>query len=479
MKKFKLFIDNFFIYGLGGIISKIIPFVMLPIITRLMPDTSYIGIYDLSNTVLEFGKAIAIFGMYDAMFRMFFEGQDEEYQKKVCSTALVFTLIISMVVALIMTFMSGYISLGFLGDKQYSYLVYLIALATLVGATNSIVSAPTRMQNKRKVFLITNTISPVVSYLVSIPLILRGYFVIALPLGAALSGITMEITFWILNHKWFNRKYFDFSMHKLLLYIAIPIVPNFLVYWIFGSCDRVMITNMIGLGAAGIYSIGAKMGQASQLIYTAFAGGWQYFAFSTMKEDNQVKSNSLIFEYLGVIAFTASIFMCAWSYLIFKLLFVGDYVQGYIVAPYLFLAPLLQMLLQVSGNQFLVVKKTWPIPLLLSCGAILNIALNFVLIPVIGIEGAAIATMMGYVVSDILNCLTLGKMKLFVISKRFIIVTLLVITYFVGWRLLFKEHLLIGTLLAIVVTLIYLLLYKEDLLTLYYNAKQKGKEENA
>ena len=44
MSKLKLFIENFLVYGLGGIISKIIPFVMIPIITRLMPSTDYFGI---------------------------------------------------------------------------------------------------------------------------------------------------------------------------------------------------------------------------------------------------------------------------------------------------------------------------------------------------------------------------------------------------------------------------------------------------
>src|SRR5699024_9419137 len=97
--------------------------------------------------------------------------------------------------------------------------------------------------------------------------------------------------------------------------------PNFLIYWIFNSSDKVMITNMVGIGAAGVYSVASKLGHASQLIYTAFAGGWQFFAFSTMKEDNQVKSNSIIFEYLGIISFIATSFVCAWSYLIFKFLF--------------------------------------------------------------------------------------------------------------------------------------------------------------
>ena len=141
---------------------------------------------------------------------------------------------------------------------------------------------------------------------------------------------------------------FDFSLLKQLLVIAIPLLPNFLIYWVFNSCDKVMITNMIGIGAAGIYSVGSKLGHASQLIYTAFAGGWQYFAFSTMKEDNQVKSNSMIFEYLGIISFAATIIICAISYPFYISIFTEQYLSGYIVAPYLFLAPLLQMLFQVA-----------------------------------------------------------------------------------------------------------------------------------
>ena len=68
MNKFKLFIENFLVYGLGGIISKLIPLIMVPIVTRLMPNTEYYGISDLSNTVVQFGSAIAVIGMYDAMY---------------------------------------------------------------------------------------------------------------------------------------------------------------------------------------------------------------------------------------------------------------------------------------------------------------------------------------------------------------------------------------------------------------------------
>ena len=402
MNKFKLFIENFLVYGLGGIISKLIPLIMVPIVTRLMPNTEYYGISDLSNTVVQFGSAIAVIGMYDAMYRMFFEKEEEEYKKNICSTALLFTMITSLIVFVIMLIARNFIAQYFFGNSKYAYVVYLSAMAVLVSATNSIISAPTRMQNKRKIFLVTNTVSPLLSYSISIPMLLAGHYVIALPLAAVVSGVTMEITFGILNHGWFNFRRFDKKLLRQLLIIAIPLFPNFLIYWLFNSCDKVMITNILGIGAAGIYSVGSKLGHCSQLIYTAFAGGWQYFAFSTMKDDNQVKSNSMIFEYLGVISFVATAFICAWSYLIFNILFTDKYLTGYVVAPYLFLAPLLQMLFQVACNQFLVIKKTWPNMLILSSGVVINILINYFLIPVLGIEGAAIATLLGYVVSDVI-----------------------------------------------------------------------------
>ena len=473
MNKLKLFIENFLIYGLGGVISKIVPLIMVPIVTRLMPSSEYYGLSDLSNTVVSFASALAIMGMYDAMYRMFFEKNDEEYKKSVCSTALIFTLFTSLAIFVLLIIFKEQIAQWFFSDKKYAYIVYISAMATLVGATNSIISAPTRMQNKRKIFLITNTLSPLISYAISIPMLLAGYYTIALPLAAVISGVTMELTFAVLNHSWFDPRKFDFSLLKQLLVIAIPLLPNFLIYWIFNSCDKVMITNMIGIEAAGIYSVGSKLGQVSQLIYTAFAGGWQYFAFSTMKEENQVKSNSMIFEYLGIISFATTAFICAFSYPIFKILFTEQYLSGYVVAPYLFLAPLLQMLFQVACNQLIVVKKTWPNMLILSVGAVANIGINYFLIPVLGIEGASLATLMGYAISDVICVIVLCKMKLMVIEKRFIFVTIGNVIFFVLWRLFISSNTVLGMGLAFVFCFYCVFLYLDDVNRLVKMIKKK------
>lgn len=60
MNKLKLFLENFLVYGLGGVINKIIPLIMVPIVTRMMPSSEYFGVNDLSNTLNSFCSAILI-----------------------------------------------------------------------------------------------------------------------------------------------------------------------------------------------------------------------------------------------------------------------------------------------------------------------------------------------------------------------------------------------------------------------------------
>lgn len=467
MSKFKLFVENFIVYGFGGIINKLIPLVMIPVITRLMPDKTYFGISDMANTIVSFGTAIAVMGMYDAMYRMFFEKEEETYRKRVCSSALVFVLFASVIVSALMIVFKNVLSGRFLGSADYSFIVYFAAANVFTDAVNTVIASPTRMQNHRKTYLTTNAVGPLVSYTMSVILLLKGHYLIAMPLGLVVSSLLIHITYLCINRKWFSFKLFDTKLLKALLPIGIPMAVNVLTYWVFNSCDRLMITNILNVGESGVYAIGSKLGHASQLIYTAFAAGWQYFAFSTMKEERQVESNSSVFEYLGAISYAATMFVCAFSYGIFRLLFTAEYLPGFIVAPYLFLAPLLLMLYQVIANQFLVIKKTWPNMLILIAGAAANVGFNYLLIPVMGIEGAAIGTLAGYLVSLAAASVVLIRMKLLKIPARFYMSTAVMAVEMLIWRLFIPERLIPMLILAVAGSAVIVVLYLKELRYLF------------
>ena len=58
--KIKLFIENFVVYGMGGAISSAIPVIMIPVITRLMPNSSYIGISDMATQCIVFSLKMIV-----------------------------------------------------------------------------------------------------------------------------------------------------------------------------------------------------------------------------------------------------------------------------------------------------------------------------------------------------------------------------------------------------------------------------------
>lgn len=467
MGRLKLFIENFFIYGLGGVIGKMIPFFMLPVITRILPDSYYMGLNDLSNTLLSFAQSLAILGMYDAMFRMFFEKEDSEFKKEICSSALAVVLISSAAISFLMAVFRNVLADRILGAEVYSSLILITALGVLFSGTNSIVSAPTRMHNKRKTYLLINVFTPAVSYAVAICLLLQGEYIYGLPIGQLLAAVLTELIFIGLNHRWFSLKRVHWNHIKTMLAIGLPLLPNFLIYWIFNSSDRLMISSMLGMEYAGIYAVGSKFGHMSQLIYTAFAGGWQYFAFTTMRDRDQVELTSRIFEYLGVLSLAATILVTLGTELLFVPLFGEAYADAAITVPYLFLAPLVQMLYQIAANQFLVIKKTWPASAVLFVGAAGNIFLNAVLIPRLGIEGAAVATLAGFSISVATSTVVLQKMKLFLMPLRFLWITGLYLIFLAVNRLT-ELPFCISALSGTAVMGIYLLSYWKELRTVLY-----------
>ena len=475
MRRFKLFIENFIIYGFGGIIGKLFPIILLPVIIRIMPDSSYYGISDLVSTLTSIGSAIAVMGMNDAMYRMFFEKEDILYRKSICSTTLFVTCLSSFFVFFMMILGRNSIAYFFFNDKGYAYLVCLAAIEVLIGSTNAIMATPTRMQNNRGRYLLLSFVNPLISYSIAIWMLLNGYYVIAILTGSIISSALIEVSFFLFNKKWFSIRYVDLKLIKHLLYIAFPLLLNSLSYWVFNSSDKIMLVNFLGTSATGIYSAASKLGHCSQLIQIAFSGGWQYFAFSTMKEKDQVKVNSLIYEYLGTISLGVTMLVCALSSIIFKIFFTEEYQTGYILVPYLFIAPLLQMLFQVASNQFLVIKKTWPIMLIMAMGALMNIIMNCCFIPTVGAEGAAIATLLGYILVNLVCIVWLKRVKLMEISRRFVKNITIFAIYFFVWRFLFVKNVFVASIVAIVIMFYFFWQYKSELIGLMKNIKEEKK----
>ena len=455
MSRAKLFLENFFAYGFVNILNKIVPLILLPVVTRLLPDTSAFGIFDMYNVIVGFATPLAILGLYDAMFREFFEKDDQQYKYNVTATAERIVFLSSVTITLILLLFSKPFSAMFFSSDNYKDIVVYSGVALIFSANVSIIQAPTRMLNKRRIYVISGLLQSLGYYMFAILLIKLGFSYYGLIYANILTTVALLVFFWFQNKNFFLDGKYDKTIAKELFKIGLPLVPTFLIYWIYNSTDRIMITNMLGTSQLGIYSIGARLAHVSQLIYSAFAGGWQYFAFSTMRDEDQVDLVSRVFEYLGIISFVAFLAIVPFNNLIFSLLFKGDYVKGSTVFPYLFLSPLLLMLFQTAGNQFLVIKKSYLSTISLAIGAGINVLLNYLLIPRLGIVGASIATLIGYMISVVMVAIINQKMGLLKVKFRFILSALLVILDFVVLQLRLSNLYFVNVALILLIVLLY------------------------
>lgn len=421
MNKRKLLAENFIVYGIGTVLCNLIPFIMIPILVRIMPNSSYyMGINDLINSLISLVSVFGLMGMYDALFRLFFDYKEDdfEHQKQVCSTTLTITLFFSSICMVGLFLFREWISEFFFESNKLTYLVVICAISVVLNNVKNIVMTPTRMLNQRKVYVIGSTILPLISYLVALGMVLEGGYLIALPMGALISMIMGIIYFGIINRHYFSYQFLNLSMIKPLLAIGVPLFPTFVIFWVYSSCDKIMIVRMLGVNANGTYAVANKLATISQLLTSAFAGGWSYYNFATIEDERRVLDFSKIIEYffaLGVLAFC----ICRLSGdFVMELLFTSQYKDTGSAFSYLFVAPIIYMIYQLMGSQFLLIKKTIYNSFIAASGVIFNIILNYVWIKQIGVLGASVATVTSYLIIMLIAAVALKKREMIVLRIR-------------------------------------------------------------
>jgi O-antigen/teichoic acid export membrane protein len=465
----KLFFENILIYGLGSAMNMVIPFIMLPIISRLLPSTDYYGINDTVTIFVSFGSAIAMMGMYDAMYRFYFDKEDVGYHKKVCSTALFTVITIGFIVMTLSLILRKPLSELLFSDSNYTTLIVIGALNIWVSCINSIVAAPTRMKNQRLRYISIQTLIPIITYCFSIIMILKGEYVHALPLASLISNIIVCIVFFVFNRNDFNIKCAKIDLLRPMIKFGAPLMPIFVFFWILSSVGRIIITNTWGLEQTGIYAAAGKLASVSQLIYSAFAGGWQYFAFSTMKDEDYVELISKVFDYLSGLTFLVTAVLIIVIKPVFLIMLPSGYQDGILVAPALFIAPLTLMLRQTIGMHFQVQKKNIISSFTIGVGAAVAITLYLTLIPLLGIRGAAVGSLGGYIATLIITISMLVKMKLLILSRRIYVGFLLTITLLTLHMINFNGFYVI--LFAFAECILIAIYYRKDILLLIKTGK--------
>ncbi len=474
----QLFTRNIFVFGLATIISQLITFILTPIYTRYFTPQEF-GIFSLTTMAISIISPLCMIGTSDALFRLYFDKDDLLYRKELISTGLKLVIYIASSVLIIFFIFRKPITIKYLGDIKYlDYVIlgiFIVFFRNITSITNSII----RMENNRKKIVQITLIQSVVTLLFNLLFIVVMHKDMRFILIANI--INLIILFFITSE--YGRKYLNFSdfrinknISKEIVKFGLPLTPVFIGYWILSAADKLILNYIYDTSAVGLYAVGMKLASIMSLFQAIFGQGWQFFSFSTMRDSDASKVYGKIFDlviFAGASIVTVLLF---YGDFIFKILFTKIYYEAWIISPILCLGPVIMVLRWIAGIGTSIKKKTYLSTIGIFLAAVTNIILNFLFIPKYYLMGAAIATLISYIVMLIFAILLANPLFKVDFNKKRIVMTsaILFSSYIIKYKFL-ESKLLLSTIFLLIYIVIYCIfnldLIKEIFIKLkiYYN----------
>lgn len=401
------------IYGLSTILVRVLNYLLAPLHTRVFTEQADYGIISEMYAYVTFINVICMFGMETAFFR--FAGRTDGFERsKVFGSAQLFLLCTSALMTAVLLFSAGDISamLGYTGHSRYViYFALIIGFDTLVNIPFARLRLEGRPWRYCIIKLLNIGINIALNFFFLFPALMQKpdmFSTIGYTYDPALGVayvflanlIASAITFMLFIPSMLSLR-FDLQVCKKLLAYGAPLIIIGLAGMINETLDRVLIkywgtgTVEENLRQVGIYSAVYKLAIFMTLAVQGFRMGAEPFFFSHSEEKNAPVTYALIMKYF-VIACCVIFLGVGLFPDLFKIIIGPDYHSGLFIVPILLLA---QLLLGVYYNQsvwYKLTDKTTFATIIPIAGALLTIALNYVLIPRLGFLGAAWATLCCY-----------------------------------------------------------------------------------
>lgn len=401
MNKYKKLIYNTFIFGISTFSSKILVFLLLPLYTRVLSNADY-GIVDLIVQTANLLIPIVSLGIANGVIRF---GLDKSNSSSdVFSTGL-FTILGGFVIFLLLEPLLSKIK--YISD--YTVLIYIFVL---MSSLRSICSQFIRSKQLVKLYAFDGLLSTITTiafnilFLVVLKLGINGY-VLAIISSDFLSVVFLFCTAKL--YKFIKFKPRKKTTSKNMLKYSIPLIPSTIFWWITNVSDRYLVAYMLGTEANGLYAISYKIPTIVTLLSSIFSEAWQLSAVSEKDEKYRERFFSNVFKsYASLIFISASILILSVK-AITKILVSDAFYASWQYVPFLVMATTYSCLASFLGSIYFVEKKSNLSLITTFIGALVNIVLNFILIPKFGVNGAGFATFFSYTAVFIIRAVNTKK----------------------------------------------------------------------
>lgn len=467
-KKNKYLFKNTIIFSIGNFGSKFLNFLLVPLYTNILSTYQY-GIVDLITIISMIVIPLFTMNISEGIMRF---AMDKDSNKNSILNIGFLMIILTIFLSIFSYFIIIFFNLKIIFPV-------LICLFVISLASSQILMCYIRGIEKLMLYSIISIVQSLSIILLNI------YFLKFLNMGVKgylISYILSYLLTTLLCIFSIGFKYFnvfskpDSKLFGEMVKYSILLIPNSLMWWIIGSFDKVMITNMINIESNGIYSISYKIPTILVSFTSIFNQAWMFSAVKEKDSKDKSEYTNSVFNALFIFILMFACFLMLFIRPITYVYVGKEFYESWQYVSPLLLGSIFLTLGTFISNEYTANKDSKGFLKSSTIGAICNLFLNFLLIPLFGIMGAAIATCISYIV--VFNY-RLVDIKKYVTIEYYSIKRLATITLALIISIMSCAKNMFVYSISIVAYVLLLILYYEDILKIIkmiLNSLRKGKK---
>ncbi|MFN2468650.1 MAG: lipopolysaccharide biosynthesis protein [Gaiellaceae bacterium] len=383
------------IYGIGGLVSRILAVCLLPLYTRYLTKSDYGAI----ETLFALSAVLAIVlrgGISSAFFRFYFDSPEPARRLVVVRTAFWFTMTAASAGLALGLVLAGHVSEALFGTGDHANLVRAAFVGFWAQMNYEQVAALFRVEERSVAFvcsILANLIVTVAATVLLVVVLDKG--AIGVIVGSFVGTLTVYAVLLAYRREQLGLQ-FDRGLLREMNRFGLPLIPSALALWATNFSDRFFLVKLVDAAEVGLYSIGVRIASALVLLLTAFRTAWPAFAYSISDDGEARRTYGFVLTYL--------LYACSWVALglsllspwLVRLLTTPEFYEASrVVAPLSFAAVAFAgyIVMAIGVGRARRTQFNWVVT---GAAAVLNVALNLILIPPYGMMGAAVATVAAY-----------------------------------------------------------------------------------
>lgn len=386
--------------GLVAITNLLVEFnslIMLPLLTKNLPVSEY-GIWVQITVTVSLIPAVALLGLPYSMARFLPSARGRENIQEIFYSMATIISLVGFAASMAIFLLAEHIASALFDDRLK--VVQLLSLLVFVECLNSIPFAYFRSIQQIKKHSAFSFMKVFLSMLLVVYLVLSGWGILGALIGLLIADILMLIimsSFVVLD---LGISFPRFINIKEYLAFGLPTIPGNLSSWIVNSSNRYVIGLLMGTTFVGYYSPGHTLGNMINIFITPISF-MLTTALSKHYDENELEEVKVILS-ISLKCFLALGIPAAFGVSLLSRPFLEDLstpeiaAQGHIITPFIALGALFLGVYAIMAQIIVLEKKTVITGTIWIIAAVLNLGLSIMLIPFMGILGAAVSTLIAF-----------------------------------------------------------------------------------